>query len=251
LKSGLEPAITLQKKDGKLVTIYLLSEFQSLHIWKGSFASKEAVVVADDDVLFDRNELVLTSRASASKFVAVMPAMGAIKIAGIPTIPSNAGEFSIYHYANSVPTTIPVPINQTAVMGPARDIYEGSQAVSEQPSDENFEAASKWDIKLPNSLPPGNWILKIRYQGDAARLYLNGKLIEDNFYNGKPLELGLSRYGAAILRGGLTLSILPLRKDAQIYMTPGMWPNFGQNSGACSVISTELVGTASVVAKSN
>ncbi len=251
LKSGLEPAITLQRKDGKLVTIYLLSESQSLHIWKGSFASIEAVVVSDDDVLFDRNELVLTSRPSTSKSVAVMPAMGPIKIAGVPTIPSRAGEFSVYHYANSVPNSIVVPISQTAVMGSARDIYEGSQAVSEQPSDENFEAASKWDIKLPNSLPPGNWILKIRYQGDAARLYLNGKLIEDNFYNGKPLELGLSRYGAAILRGGLTLSILPLRKDAQIYMTPGMWPNFGQNSGACSVISTELVGTASVVAKSN
>jgi beta-galactosidase len=249
LKTGLEPAITLQKKDGKLVQIYLLAEAQSFHTWKGSFGNKEVVVVADDDVLFDRNQLQLTSRPSTSKFVAIMPAFGPITIGGAAVSPSRVGEFSVYHYANPVPASIPITMNQTAVMTAPREVVEGSQGVAEQPVDNDFDAASKWDIILPKELPPGNWVLKIKYQGDVARIYQNGNFVNDNFYNGKPFELGLNRGGASLLRGSLSLSVLPWRKDALIYFTPGMKPDVEGKTGACNVISAELVGTVTVVAK--
>ena len=54
--------------------------------------------------------------------------------------------------------------------------------------------------------------------GDVARVTLNGKLINDDFYNGLPLEIGLRRYAPDILNGELQLAVLPLRQDAPIYL---------------------------------
>ena len=249
LKPGLAPAFIVKGKDGKMTSVYLLSEAQSLRLFKGSFGGKEVVSIADDDVVFERNEMQLTSRISPAKSVAVMPPFGPIEIAGSLVAPTKIGEFSVYNYGNSVPSSIPVEVKQMAVAPGAREIEIGSQGVAEQPSDSDFEFASKWEINLPNKLPPGDWILKIKYQGDVARLYLGGKLINDNFYNGKPFELGLSRFGSTILRGGLELWVLPLRKDAPIYFAPGMKPNFGQFSGVAKLMKVELFGTSTVVAK--
>ena len=63
-----------------------------------------------------------------------------------------------------------------------------------------------------------NPILRIHYVGDVARITLNGRLLLDDFYNGKALELGLRRYAPEILGGELEIEILPLRKDA---LSPG------------------------------
>jgi len=39
----------------------------------------------------------------------------------------------------------------------------------------------------------GRILLRITYKGDVARLYANGKLLNDNFYNGTPWMVGLDR----------------------------------------------------------
>ncbi len=49
----------------------------------------------------------------------------------------------------------------------------------------------------------------------------------DNFYNGRPLDLGLERYMPEIETGELLHKILPLRPDAPIYLPEGARPNFG------------------------
>ena len=249
LKPGFEPAITLKTLDGKEVKIYLLTEPQSLRISKGSFGGKETIVYADDNVVFDQNQMKLTSQWSPGKIVAVLPAQGRLNIGGIDIEPAKAGDFSIYRYGNSVPQSIPLSLVQTSQTPYPREIYIGDQGVAVQPQHDDFAIAAKWDIKFPTTLPKGSWILRIKYQGDVARLVVNETLIDDNFYNGKPFELGLDRFGSAILRGGLSLKILPLRKDAPIYIAPGMKPDFEQFSGVCKVISVELVGSTTVVAK--
>ena len=58
-----------------------------------------------------------------------------------------------------------------------------------------------------------------------ARLYANGKLIADNFYNGRPLLFGLWRLPKDVKE--LELRILPLQQDMPVYFpreadtTPG------------------------------
>ena len=110
--------------------------------------------------------------------------------------------------------------------GPLRKISMGAQRVAEEPSDEDFDQAAVYRITLPE-LPAGakEPLMKFDYQGDCARLYANGKLIADHFQYGRPFLYGLWRLPKGTKE--LELRILPLQKDAPVYLpkeadrTPG------------------------------
>jgi hypothetical protein len=113
------------------------------------------------------------------------------------------------------------------------------QAVAAAPVDSDFEAAAVWRIKLPANLDMSlDPILRLRYVGDVACVTLNGKLLTDDFYNGNAFEIGLRRHAPEILKGDLRVAILPLRKDAPIYMAQQARPDFG---GADSVVALRAV----------
>jgi hypothetical protein len=106
--------------------------------------------------------------------------------------------------------------------GPLRQIPIGVQRVAEEPTDEDFEQAAVYRIQLPTEY---EGLLSIEYQGDCARLYANGKLIADHFQYGRPFLYGLWRLPEGVKE--LELRILPMQKDAPIYLpreadkTPG------------------------------
>jgi len=99
---------------------------------------------------------------------------------------------------------------------------------------------------LENQLPAKvdlsqNPLLHIRYAGDVARWMLNGRLIEDKFYCGREFDPGLNRYAPEILTGDLRLEILPLRRDAPIYIEPKDRPDFGKSDSLVKLQSIEIV----------
>ncbi len=106
--------------------------------------------------------------------------------------------------------------------GALRKIMVGSKKVAEAPSDNDFNAAAVYTITLPDSL---SGLMTIRYRGDVARLYADGKLIDDNFYNGRPFCYALSRLPKGCRQ--LELRILPLQANMPVYLpreadkTPG------------------------------
>ena len=99
----------------------------------------------------------------------------------------------------------------------------GVNKVAEEPTDEDFADAAVYTIDLPTERE--GKLLTIHYQGDCARLYANGKLIGDNFYNGRPFLCGLWRVPESITQ--LELRILPMQQDEPVYFpreadtTPG------------------------------
>ena len=126
--------------------------------------------------------------------------------------------------------------------GPQRQISIGVQRVAEEPTDADFEQAAVYRIQLPaNSslFTLHSSLLKIDYRGDVARLYATlpsgfqpsplgqgrKELLADNFYYGRPFLYGLWRLPEGTTE--LELRILPLQKDAPIYLpreadkTPG------------------------------
>lgn len=127
--------------------------------------------------------------------------------------------------------------------GPTREIPLVSEfKIAAAPTDDDFANAAVWKIKLPARIDlANNPLLHIHYIGDVARLTLNGKLIADNYYAGRPFDLGLKRYGPEILTGDLRLEILPLRKDAPIYIEPKNRPDFGTNTTLLKLESVEIV----------
>ena len=115
-------------------------------------------------------------------------------------------------------------INKVKEAGALRTITMGVNKVAEEPVDEDFEQAAVYTIDLPEVSGEGR-LLNIEYRGDVARLYADGKLIDDNFYNGRPFQYALWRLPKECKQ--LELRILPLQKDMPVYFpreadtTPG------------------------------
>ncbi len=110
--------------------------------------------------------------------------------------------------------------------GTPRTITIGVNKAAEGPTDADFEQAAVYRIELPEEAgQESHRLLNISYRGDVARLYANGQLIQDNFYNGRPMLYGLWRLPAGTKQ--LELRILPLQKDMPVYFpreadtTPG------------------------------
>ena len=112
--------------------------------------------------------------------------------------------------------------------GPLRTIVKGRAKVAEAPSEEDWNNAAVYRITLPEDsslYTLHSTLLSIEYQGDCARLYADGKLIDDNFQYGRPFLYGLWRLPEGTKE--LELRILPWQEGAPIYMpreadrTPG------------------------------
>ena len=98
--------------------------------------------------------------------------------------------------------------------GAPRTIPMGAQKVAAMPTNEDFEGAAVWNIDI-KGLPTGaDSFLKIDYAADCARIYADGKLVMDNFWNGKPMLVRM----ADLANKKVELRILPLSKDAPIYL---------------------------------
>ncbi len=126
---------------------------------------------------------------------------------------------------NSPLSILHCPFNKLREAGPLRQITIGVQRVAEEPVDADFEQAAVYHIALPTDASLRQGMMQIDYRGDVARLYANGKLIGDNFYNGRPFLMGLWRLPVDVHE--LELRILPLQSDMPVYFpreadtTPG------------------------------
>lgn len=97
-----------------------------------------------------------------------------------------------------------------------REIPKGKQKVASMPEDSDFDKAAIYIIGVDTALAAqaDSAFLEINYEGDCARVYADGKLVEDNFWNGKPMLVRVSD----LVAKKIELRILPLRKDALIYL---------------------------------
>ena len=137
----------------------------------------------------------------------------------------NEGRIDVQVIAALLDIAINAPIiNKVKEAGALRTITMGVNKVAEEPVDEDFEQAAVYTIDLPAVSGEGR-LLNIEYRGDVARLYADGQLIDDNFYNGRPFQYALWRLPKECKQ--LELRILPLQKDMPVYFpreadtTPG------------------------------
>jgi hypothetical protein len=126
-------------------------------------------------------------------------------------------------------------------LGPAQDWRP--HGVAQAPAAGALPQAAKWSITVPAGSLNGlsELFLEVNYEGDLARLSENHKLLVDDFYNGQPWVVGLSRFLAPDSSGNLELSILPLRKDAPVYFELPQSSQFAPNGQVDKLDSVRLV----------
>jgi hypothetical protein len=115
--------------------------------------------------------------------------------------------------------------------------------VAQAPPESELSQAAKWVITVApaNMSHLSDLFLEVKYQGDVARLYSNHRLLTDDFYNGQTWSIGLRRFLDPQGAGKFELHILPLRKDALVYLEPSSPTDFPANGQADKLDSIRLV----------
>lgn len=236
------PFATVKTGSGE-VRLVLLSEQDSLALWKGHWAGRDRVFQTRAGLVIDGERIRLTASQPADLSVSIYPSVENIS-ASAPLAKSDAGLGQ--HVTASVTGNASAAIVAEKVRdaGPARTISMGRapKPVAAAPAPEDFEQAAVWRIRFPeNVAATPDPLLRLRYTGDVARFTLNGRVVTDQFYYGEPFDLGLARLGSLSADDELLLWILPLSKDAPIHLPTDVKPAYDSQGVALSLDALELV----------
>ncbi len=239
---------TLQKPDGKSVQILLLRASDAHRLWKVNLAGQERLFLCEDSLQFDQDQIWLQTRQQGSRSFSAFPSFHSLSADSAKV--QYAGPDGIFsQYCVEIPTDEPSCVAQRIQpAGTVRSVPIGPFAVAQAPDDADFDQAEAWRITFPKNILDNaqDVFLRISYQADAARAYIGNSLIDDDFYNGRIWEIGLRRFAPEVISEGITLSILPLRKDAPIYLPPEQQPAFDPNGIALKVEAIHVQSLAEV-----
>lgn len=243
VKPGIDAAMQIKGANGTL-QIVVLDDARSLAFWKGSWEGRDRVFLTRAGLVLDGDNVRLTSANGADLTVAVYPAPTTVTFNGEKLHGNPEGIFK--RFTPQAPATVAfqATLEEVQPAGPPRQIPLGKidQPVAAEPEDAEFDKAAIWRVKLPANMDLNtDPILRLHYIGDVARVTLNGKLLTDDFYNGNAFEVGLRRYAPEILTGDLRVEILPLRKDAPIYLAKEARPDFGSRQAIVLLNSIEII----------
>jgi len=259
LHPGMNATIELETAQGNAIRLLLFTQEEAESAWKATFDGVPHLLLTTQDFYADKDNIYLQSRGKARFAVAVTPPLqqplhGSAAIHAVGSS-DHASEFEAYFPAVDFTPSYRKVRNAGAVppvkLGPA--LSWRPHGVAEAPPDSEFKQAAEWEITVPpNALVHlNNLFLTVTYEGDIARISSIGKLLDDNFYNGNPWTIGLKRF----LRSGdvktISLSILPLRKDAPIYFQSTSWPQFPANGQIDALKTVAWIPEYQLVIQSN
>ena len=225
LQPGPQSTIELIARNESRIHITLLSEDEAGNLWRDSDDRGGTLVFSPADVFFDHRTLNLRSMDPALLNYRVLP-------------DSAADSGSYVHSPAPVRKSVRVTWELLKKAKPAQTVPHGKYNAL-APTDADFERAAVWMISVPSSALDhlANLFIEIRYQGDVARLYNGTRLLDDNFYDGQPWRIGLKRFLNDSESRSFELKILPLRKDAPIFLPKTAWPSFDASGEICKVES--------------
>lgn len=259
LHPGMNAAIELKTAQGDAVRLLLLTQEEAENAWKATLNGAPHLLLTPQDFYADKENLYLQSRGAARFAMAVTPPLQQ-PLRGSAAIHAAGSSGHVSQFEAQVPAVDFTPsyrrIRSAGLVRPVKlgpELSWRPHGVAEAPSESEFNQAAEWEITVPpNALASlNNLFLKVTYQGDIARISADGKLLDDNFYNGEPWTIGLKRF----LRSGdlktLDLTILPLRKDAPVYLQSASWPQFPANGQIDALKSVSWIPEYQLVIQSN
>ncbi|MFZ1130442.1 MAG: beta-galactosidase [Terriglobales bacterium] len=242
LKPGTNEAISIQTVSGKSVHLLLLSQEQAQSLWKIEINGKHYLALTDADVFFDESTLHLRSRDPSKLAFSILPPLSRDPKANAPLRSVGSDGVFASYAAEVAPREFDIRWEQTQPAGPREPVHTSSLQrkgpVAVVPEEAEFKDAGTWKITPPSLGGTGvsDVFLRIDYRGDIGRLYAGQRLLDDDFYHGETWEVGWKRF-TSLGGSDITLKVLPLRKDAPIYLSPGARPDFGSGQQICTVRS--------------
>jgi beta-galactosidase len=240
IEPGTDVAIRLRGRNGESVQIVVLTREQARQLWKARLDGRERLLLSPADLFFDGDRVHAAARQPEQLEVAVFPALSR-EVAGFRRLGLN-GIFE-RHAATRTAAPLAAEVRSVRDAGAAPAVRIGALGVATPPAENDLAKAAVWRIGLPVGVKEAGdrLFLRIVYEGDLARLYAGSRLVTDDFYKGTPWEIGLWRLSREELARGVELRIMPLRKDAPIYLPAGARPDFSSAGEVVALKDVRLV----------
>jgi len=206
LRPSLASALTLPSAAGGLVHLVVLPSHEAHRLHRVTLRGAPAFALSPATLHADGDRLVLEDTDATRLTLSVFsPALhGAAELPGASPAPLFR-EIPLGSFQDS-PRRVPVTAVRAADQG-------GSPPDGRLEKD--WERAPEWFLELPETTGESpRQLLRLRYQGEAARLYVDGRLYLDNYYNGDAMEVPLWRLPPGPL-GSLRLRVIPFAPDAR------------------------------------
>ncbi len=249
IRPGLKSEIEIIRKTGTRIRILVLEKQEAEDPWKVTLGGKPHLIVTVQQIFVDKFQMHLRALSNPHVSFTVIPELTRALRGSHPihilNHPTGSSKFEA-SVANRSAILAQQKIQNGSTAAPLESgppLSWRPKGVARAPVDGAFQRAAEWQIQLPPNAMKGlsELFLKVDYVGDVARLSSSGKLLTDNFYNGLVWSVGLSRF---IKDGGsapLVLSILPLRKDAPIYIEDAHRPKFPSGAQIDELRKLELI----------
>jgi hypothetical protein len=230
VSSEFDQPITVRTANGATVRLLLLLPEVADQTWKVSLGGKPRLLETPADVFADNDSVTLRQLGEPAFPFTLYPPMALLRSTAMLRQDgqgSYAATLPSFKVSVATASVKPAGIAPPVALGPA--LSWRPVGVAQAPPDATWAAAAaRWslDVKPAHMPSPGdasgvsNLFLRVAYAGDAARLESNGKLLDDDFFNGEPWLLGLARYSHGVQLPPLQLEILPMRSDAPVYLPP-------------------------------
>jgi hypothetical protein len=224
IRAGTGASIDIAKSDGGHVRLLILTPDEADSLSLLTLGGRRRLVLSDAQVFADDGAPVLLSTGKPDIAFDVYPRLTQAPTGSLPIAQTGMDGLFQKFEARAAERKIAAVLTKTRdaqAVPPLRMTGPGNTAV--EPVPEVFGRSAAWSIRIPAAALDGveDGFLRIDARGDVGRLFSGPAMIDDQFLNGSTWEVGLKRF-AAELREPLTLSVLPMRRDAAVYLDKGV-----------------------------
>jgi hypothetical protein len=189
VEPGAERNFTLQTPDGKAVRVTTLTRFEAEHAWCGPAWGCQRLVLSIADLFFRGQAVELRSFGEPEMNLTVFPAVDGWPLA------AQGGVLSVEQHGAYSHLSVSIPARQPSIR-----LQECG--------------AGRYHLEMPQDSMTGlnDIFLQFDYEGDVGSLFMDGRLVADNYNNGATWVIGLKRFFPDALGKGLVARFWPLRK---------------------------------------
>ncbi|MES3021851.1 MAG: beta-galactosidase [Pseudomonadota bacterium] len=230
---GLGAAAVIRRAGARPVTLVVLSALQARQLSVGELAGRRRLVVSGEQSWFADGGLELRAPGRATLGFAVYPPLAKAPRSAAALKTGRDGLFQTFE-ATLPERRIDASVTQVREARNVRAAPPGGVAkAAVQPFPESFGAAAAWRIEIPAAQAKGQGaaLIELDFVGDIGRLFNGTRMLDDWYYSGYGWQFAARHAGA----GPLTLSVLPLRADHQIYLPKDARPDFAGKSQAAAL----------------
>ncbi|MDT0268691.1 beta-galactosidase [Streptomyces sp. DSM 44915] len=221
-------------------TLVFLDPATADAVWQGDIDGRESVVLWAGEGWFDDEGFRVVEPAQTA-VVDVYPALGRPDLDEVPGAGTVFTRYAVP--AREVVHALDVPAFDTPAVAPVRT--GGSSGRLSAPTDADFAALTPVEVPVPDELfdQAERLILRLDWTGDAVRVHAGDRLIADQFWSGRPVEVDLTPHRDAIRAAGLRLRAFAWAPDSGVHVDPRVRPTATEPVLAVHAASLHTVRT--------